>query len=155
MSFVNLLVWPSSKCEVKRKLERNGLPDLETEHIVDSMRIFNAGRRPRIRRVRPHRMFNWGQAHMLRWPLSKFWQGSTDIMYIVQVFARLLELSELELFLYLFNFLKHHIKQFAIKRMILFIIFKNILTIQLSIQLYPVPPSISLFVRFLGEVTSP
>ena len=68
--------------------------------------------------------------------------------YHVQVFARLLELSELELFLNLFNFLKHHIKQFAIKRMILFIIFKNILTIQLSIQLYPVPPSISLFVRF-------
>ena len=45
--------------------------------------------------------------------------------YHVQVFARLQELPELELFLYLFNFLKHHIKQFAVKRMILFIIFKH------------------------------
>jgi len=44
---------------------RKGLPELETEHIVDSMRIFN-GRRPRVRRIRPHRMYNWGQAHMLR-----------------------------------------------------------------------------------------
>ena len=42
-----------------------GMPELETEHIVDSMRIFN-GRRPRVRRIRPHRIYNWGQAHMLR-----------------------------------------------------------------------------------------
>ena len=42
------------------------MPELETEHVVDSMRIFNGGRRPRLRRIRPHRMYNWGQAHMLR-----------------------------------------------------------------------------------------
>ena len=46
-------------------VSRKALPELETEHIVDSMRIFN-GRRPRVQRVRPHRMYNWGQAHMLR-----------------------------------------------------------------------------------------
>ena len=43
------------------------MPELETEHIVDSMRIFN-GRRRRMQKIRPHRIYNWGQAHMLRYP---------------------------------------------------------------------------------------
>ena len=61
-------------------VSRKALPELETEHIVDSMRIFN-GRRPRVQRVRPHRMYNWGQAHMLRWTKIQIKHGLVELSF--------------------------------------------------------------------------
>ena len=82
------------------------MPELETQHIVDSMRIFN-GRRPRVRRIRPHRMYNWGQAHMLRWPKIQIMDMARHYMVQcqIQVLSGLLGLSGLEMSMCVFQFL--------------------------------------------------